>query len=99
MALRRGRYKEARMSAAVEAAIARADAVVEAASAEVIDPGAKPFTRCTPPSLTPLPFMCPPPPGPSFLAAAKLAPSELREASINLACAGSRSNPNLRFRS
>mmetsp|Transcript_14126 Transcript_14126/g.42637 ORF Transcript_14126/g.42637 Transcript_14126/m.42637 type:complete len:847 (+) Transcript_14126:158-2698(+) len=41
------KYKEARMSAAVEAAIARADAVVEAASAEVVDPGTKPFTRYT----------------------------------------------------
>lgn len=39
------------MSAAVEAAIARADAVVEAASAEVVDPGTKPFTRWSPPPL------------------------------------------------
>lgn len=33
------------MNGAVEAAIARADAVVEASSAEVTDPGNKPFTR------------------------------------------------------
>lgn len=36
------------MNATVEAAIARADAVVEAASADVVDPGTKPFTRHNP---------------------------------------------------
>lgn len=41
------RYKEARMAAAVDAAIARADAVVEAAAAENADAGPIPFTRCT----------------------------------------------------
>lgn len=40
------RYKEARMAAAVDAAIARADAVVEAASADTVDAGSIPFTRC-----------------------------------------------------
>lgn len=40
------RYKEARMAAAVDAAIARADAVVEAAAAETADAGPIPFTRC-----------------------------------------------------
>jgi hypothetical protein len=39
------RYKEARMAAQVEAAIARADAVVEAAAAETADAGDIPFTR------------------------------------------------------
>ncbi len=35
------------MAAAVDAAIARADAVVEAAAAENADAGPIPFTRCT----------------------------------------------------
>lgn len=41
------RYKEARMNGAVEAAIARANAVVEASTSEITDPGNKPFTRYT----------------------------------------------------
>jgi predicted dinucleotide-utilizing enzyme len=40
------RYKEARMAATLDAAIARADAVVQAASAETADAGSIPFTRC-----------------------------------------------------
>ena len=40
------RYKEARMAATLDAAIARADAVVQAAAAETADAGSIPFTRC-----------------------------------------------------
>ena len=39
-------YKEAKMAAAVEAAKARADAVVEEAAAKVVEIGITPFTRC-----------------------------------------------------
>lgn len=40
------RYKEARMAATLDAAVARADAVVQAAAAETADAGSIPFTRC-----------------------------------------------------
>ena len=40
-------YKEAKMAAAVNAANARADAVVEEAAAKVVEIGITPFTRCS----------------------------------------------------
>lgn len=40
------RYKEGKMAAAVNAANARADAVVDEAAAKVVEIGVTPFTRC-----------------------------------------------------